>query len=185
MDIHPDQVDVQLARQGDQEAFVRLIKQYEPTLYRVAASILRSDTECVDAAQEAILLAYASIHTLKEAAYFKTWLIRILMHECYRMLKKNRNIIPLADGLEPPFASAKFGAPQGSAIEQQLDLREAIHALEQDLQLVVSLYYWEDLPVKDIAALLEIPAGTVKSRLSRARQKLAERLNPVQVQKGC
>lgn len=182
MDTEISIADVLLAQEGNKDAFVRLIKRVEPSLYRVARSILKSDAECLDAAQEAILNAYKSIHALKEASYFKTWIIRILINECYRLAKERNKVILIGDLMEkePAFPPISEGLP----FEDQMEVQEAIDSLEKDLQSVITLYYLEDLSIKFIADVLKIPQGTVKSRLARARQKLAELLIPHPEERG-
>ncbi|WCN36815.1 sigma-70 family RNA polymerase sigma factor [Aneurinibacillus uraniidurans] len=152
------------AQQGDREAFVRLIKQCETSIYKIARSILKSDTECLDAAQEAVMKAYASIRSVREPKFFKTWLIRIVMNECQRIIRQKKRVIPMEEIIEQQACST---------FEGDMALQDAVQALEDDLRIVIMLYYFEDLSVKEMARLLEIPEGTVKSRLTRARTKLA------------
>ena len=155
--------DVMRAKKGNKEAFVKIIKASEGSMYRVAKSIVHSDVECADAIQETILKAYQSIQNLKNNEYFKTWLIRILINECNKIVKQNKRVIPMESFKEN---SGK------SHIHERLEIQEAIGSLEDELRTIVTLYYIEDLPLKEIANILDIPEGTVKSRLSRAREKL-------------
>lgn len=178
MDKEQNVLDVQLALQGDKDAFVRLVKKIEPTLYRVSKSIMRSEHECVDATQEAILIAYSSLYTLKNAEYFNTWLIRILIHECYRLVKSRKNVVPIGELIEQSQASLDHTS------DQIIELKDAVNELDKDLQVAVTLYYFEDLSLKTISQLLDVPEGTVKSRLSRARQKLSELLYPLKRESG-
>jgi len=160
--------DVIRAQKGNREAFVRLIKSAEPSMYRVAKSFLKSDTECADAIQETILKAFQAIRSVKEPGYFKTWLIRILINVCQRMLKTNKQVIPMAKLVERAY---------DNEMQMGLELWEAVRSLEEELCVVVTLFYIEDLALKDIALMLDMPEGTVKSRLHRAREKLVRFLN--------
>jgi len=160
--------DVIRAKRGSREAFVRLIQASEPSMYRVAKSFLRTDSECADAIQETILKAFQAIGSIKEPAYFKTWLIRILINVCQRTLKMNKKVIPIAELSEQSYETN---------MQQKLELREAVQALEDELRIVVTLFYVEDVSVKEIAVMLELPEGTIKSRLYRAREKLVSLLN--------
>ncbi|WP_246027737.1 sigma-70 family RNA polymerase sigma factor [Lysinibacillus antri] len=157
------------AIEGDKDAFCQLVKEVEPSLYRIAYSILRSDEDCLDAAQEAIMKAYVSIHTLKHPQYFKTWLIRILIRECTALLKERNKVVALNSDVKEPHATYHM--------EDNLELNNAIRNLEADHRVVITLFYLQDLSVKDIAEIIEQPVGTVKSRLSRARNKLKEMLS--------
>lgn len=74
----------------DKEDFAKAVLEAETTLYHISKTILKSDTDCEDAVQEAIIKAYINLHKLKNEKYFKTWLIRIVINECYRMLKNKK-----------------------------------------------------------------------------------------------
>ncbi|WP_433945580.1 sigma-70 family RNA polymerase sigma factor [Paenibacillus sp. SN-8-1] len=157
--------DIILARKGNKEAFVRLIKANELSLYNVARSILKQDENCADAIQETILKAYRSIHTLKEPAFFKTWMFRILINECNTILRREKKVIVSDKLLIDSSSMDRYG---------NIDLQKAIEQLEETLRLVVTLHYYEDISLKGISEILGTPEGTVKSRLHRARQILAE-----------
>jgi len=160
---------VKRAQQGDKDAFVQLIKSMEASLYKVSKAILISDSECLDAVQETILNAYTNISQLREPKYFKTWITRILINECNKIRKVQTRIVQMDDYLEPTTVSE-----QTDAI---VDVQSAINCLEPDLRTVITLYYYEDLSIKEIATILDIASGTVKSRLNRARTKLGGLLN--------
>lgn len=160
----PIEQDAKLARRGNKEAFIRLIRACEQSMYRIASALLKSDSDCADAIQEAILKAYQSVSNLREPKYFKTWLLRILINECHKLLQLRNKVIPL------PQAQEHSGQEAGYA---RIEVAEAVASLEDDLRMVVCLHYYDDLAIKDIAALLQIAEGTVKSRLHRAREKLA------------
>jgi len=161
-------VDVKLAQKGDKEAFVRIIRRSEASLYQASRAILNSDDDCADAIQETILNAYRSIHRLKEPAYFRTWIIRILINECKRLLKLKNNVIPFHLVQEPSQYEHGFS---------RIELQEEVDRLEEDLHTIIRLYYYCDLSIKDIAEVLELPDGTVKSRLYRAREVLYRQMN--------
>ena len=81
----------------DKEEFTRAVLEYESTLYRVAKSMLGSEADCADAAQNALLRAWEKQHTLRDTAYFKTWLTRILINECRAMLRQRARFVPLEE----------------------------------------------------------------------------------------
>ncbi|MBU8881248.1 sigma-70 family RNA polymerase sigma factor [Bacillus sp. FJAT-29790] len=158
------ELDVIKAQKGDQEAFIRLIKAMESSFYRIASTIVKSDSDSLDAAQETIIKAYLSLHTLKEPRYFKTWIIKILIRECTHLLRVRNKFVPLV----PDIHSHHYE----TSIEEKLDMRDCISKLENEYRIVISLFYLQDLSIKDIAEIIDQPEGTVKSRLSRARKKL-------------
>lgn len=156
------------ARQGNKDAFGTLIRTHEASLYRVAKSIVHSDEDCADAIQEAVLKAYRSIHLLREPKYFKTWLIRILVNECRALLRKKKKTVPFVELQHARTETDDY---------VHIETLEIVNALEEDLRIVVTLFYLEDLPLKEVADMLDQPVGTIKSRLYRARNRLADMLN--------
>lgn len=161
--------DEELACGGDVEAFARLVKTHKQSMYRVARSILRSENECLDAAQEAIWKAYHSLSSLREPRLFKSWLMRILVNECHRLARKTSKLVLLDDWQEQA-SPYRF--------EENVELQEAVQCLEEELRLCIVLYYLEDMAIKEMAIVLSLPEGTIKSRLSRARKKLAAYFAP-------
>ena len=91
---------VKLAQLGDKEVFVELIKSLESSLYKVSKAILLSDSECLDAVQETILIAYKNIQQVREPKYFKTWITRILINECNKLRKTQTKIVMMDRYLE-------------------------------------------------------------------------------------
>jgi RNA polymerase sigma-70 factor, ECF subfamily len=155
----------------DANAFGLLVKDCERTLYRVSRTVLPSDQDCADAVQEALSLAWRRIGGLRELKYFRTWLIRILLNECYRLLRRRKRPEAGAGGGVGWFVAE---APRDDAI----DLRNALDALPENQRAAIILYHVEDLSVEEIARVMHIPCGTVKSRLARARVKLAALMRP-------
>lgn len=150
----------------DREEFTRAVLEYENTLYRVAKSMLGSEADCADAAQNALLRAWERLHTLRDPAYFKTWLTRILINECRAILRQRARYYPLEAEI----------AEDEAAPEHSSELYEAVMGLEQKYRLPVVLYYIEGFRTAEIAAMLRLPEGTVKTRLRRAREILRKEL---------
>ena len=159
---------IKRAKKGDIEAFINLMDINKTYMYKVAKSILNNNEDIADAIQETILSCYKNIEKLKEIKYFKTWMTRILINKCNALLKKNKKIMNL-----------DMEITEDLKIEEsyKLDLKESINNLDSDLKIIVILYYYEDMSIKDISESLNIPQGTIKSRLSRARKKLKEILS--------
>ena len=146
------------------EGLGELILSSQETMYRVAKTLLPQDEDCADAIQEAIVKAFAGLHTLRSDRYAKTWLIRIVINECYAILRKRRNLVSLE---EHPWE-----APAVSAREEYSELYEAISRLDEHTRLAVALYYLEGYSVRETAAVLDVTENVVKKRLMRARQQL-------------
>lgn len=136
-------------------------------MYRVAKTLLRSDADCGDAIQETIVKAFSKIHTLRSDALGKTWLIRILINECYTIMRKEKRFVSLEEYPQEETAVET---------EDYSELYEALGRLPEEARLCVTLYYMEGYSVKEIASLLKLTESGVKSRLARARIRLRREL---------
>lgn len=141
-----------------------LIISSEETLYRVAKTLLADDVDCADAIQETIVKAFTSIATLRKDAYAKTWLIRILINECYSTMRRGKKIVPFDEMLEQTLAAKE---PRDYS-----DLYEALASLPEEMRLTVTLYYIEGYSVRETAELLNTTESAVKNRLVRARKRM-------------
>mgnify|MGYP002715353266 CR=1 FL=1 len=155
--------------------FTQQVLEAETTLYHIAKSILVMDRDCEDAVSEAILKAYEKLNTLKEDRYFKTWLVRILINECYRIKRAQRPTIPYEE---------YFSGCSARTEEDYSELHQAILLLPPRIRVTIVLYYVEGYSVEDIKQILHIPAGTVKSRLAKGRKLLKEQLVQMEVTYG-
>ena len=144
-----------------------LIIASEDTMYRVAKTLLRSDADCGDAIQETIVKAFSKIHTLRSDALGKTWLIRILINECYTIMRKEKRFVSLEEYPQEETAVET---------EDYSELYEALGRLPEEARLCVTLYYMEGYSVKEIASLLKLTESDVKSRLARSRIRLRREL---------
>ena len=142
----------------------QIISENMNSLYRVAFSILKNEDEIYDAISNTTVIVFEKICDLKKVEFFKTWITRILINECYKIYNQNKKIVYLD-------TMSQEGLDYNDTYSD-LDVKEIIKNLKNDLKEVVVLYYFEDLGVKEISEILEIPQGTVKSRLFRARIEL-------------
>ena len=152
------------AKKGNKEGFINLIEENLISMYRVAKGILLSQEDIDDAIQNTILLSYKNINTLKKNEFFKTWLIRILINECNKIYNFNKKYIDFNE-IKENYTNDEY---------ENFDLKRAIQGLSEDLRLPIVLFYFEDMQISEIAYLMNIPIGTVKSRLSRAKIKIAQ-----------
>ena len=155
---------IKKAKQGFVNEIGTIILENMQTLYRVAFSILRTEDEINDAISNTTVIVFEKIHTLKNEEYFKTWLTRILINECYKIYNQNKKIIYLEN-----YDQEKL-TYNDTYVDD--DIKNVIKNLDKDLKQIVILYYFEDFSVKEISKIVKIPEGTVKSRLSRARKEL-------------
>lgn len=153
------------AKNGDNEAFLVLINENKLNIYRVARGILSNEHDIEDAIQNTVIKAYEKINTLKKNEFFRTWLIRILINECNEIIRKNKRIVSINESNHEEKYNDCY---------ENIDLTNAINSLSEELRVTTVLFYFEDMSIKDIALTLNIPDGTVRSRLSRARERLRE-----------
>ncbi|WP_373215422.1 sigma-70 family RNA polymerase sigma factor [Blautia obeum] len=124
--------------------------------------------------QETIVKAFSNVGTLKNDNYARTWLIRILINECYSLVRKSSKFIPLEN-------LADRQESESEKTKNYSELYTAVNSLKEELRLPVILYYIEDFSVKEIAQILEISEGAVQKRLARARGKLRQELQEVSI----
>lgn len=145
--------------------FEQRIIGMQDTLYRVSATMLRQQCDREDAIQECILKALRHRERLRDDAALRAWVIRILVNECYGVMRHARREQP-EDVLPEP----------EPAPDADPEVFRALFSLEEFMRLPMVLYYVEGYSVKEIAGILRVPQGTVKSRLSRGRQRLRRAL---------
>lgn len=152
--------------QGDDDAFAQLLLPYVDRAFRLAMHRLRNSEEAEDAVQEAMVKAWRGLKHFRGQSSFSTWFFRILWRTCSDRL---RRVQPIPMQFEPPQISSE-GDPQSRWDLENIE--EALKRISAPYQTVLVLHYVEDLPVKEIALILELPLGTVKTRLHRARKAL-------------
>lgn len=160
-----DRSAVKRAQRGDQEAFMSLIEEQKTMLYNTALLLLKNEEDVLDAMQDTVLSAWQKLPLLRETGYFRTWLTRILMNKCYDILRGRRYYGDLE------------GVPEegsGEDHDLELDVRGALDSLKAEDKLLLSLFYYDGFRVREIALLLGISEGAVKTRLSRSRERFRE-----------
>ena len=148
----------------DIQTFEEKVLMYERLLYHISWSMLSNQEDCADAVQEALTRAWQNHHTLRNEKAFKSWLVQILTNVCRDMLRKRQKqrYVPLEDDTLATMASDSSG----------LSVFVMLQSLTPEHRLAVVLYYLEGYRMRDIAQILNIPVGTVKSRLTNARVSL-------------
>jgi RNA polymerase sigma-70 factor (ECF subfamily) len=162
-------------REGDALAIEKLVQLYQNDVYRLALSILDDSDEAEDSTQETFLAALRALDSFREGAAFKTWLFSITINVCRSRLRGRKSRSRVQQILQSLFHLYSGDEHPESAMmqnEADAELWCAIRSLDDKHRIPVVLRYYHDLPVADIAAILEIPPGTVHSRLNHAREKL-------------
>jgi RNA polymerase sigma-70 factor (ECF subfamily) len=166
---------------GDEESFAELVTRYEQAVYNLAFYMLHDWAEAEDAAQEAFLRAYRNLRRYDPTRSFKTWVMSIASNHCIDRLRRRRFQKFSLDEMLPthPALSSKEAGPEEQAIESERSksISRLLDRLAPKYRSVVLLYYWYEMSCAEIAATLDVQEGTVKSRLFRARNQLAEYLN--------
>ncbi len=149
----------------DEAAYIALCEEHLPSFYRIACSIVGNPQDAEDAVQQALLNAWRARDKARPGAE-RAWVMRILINECYSLLRRRKRLIPTAALPLPP-----------SPAEADTALQDAIRSLPEILRTPVLLKYMEGMSEKEAAAALGLPVSTVKNRLYRARKQLQTLLN--------
>lgn len=167
---------VHKAQQGDAEAFARLVEAYQGPVYRLALGMGLSPHDAEEVAQEAFVAAWRGLPNFRGDSRFFTWLYQLTHHAAVDFLrreKRHENTVELA---ERPEINDEENQPE-QIMEKHGD-REAVAAAMQELtpeyREILLLRYMQELDYDEIATVLKLPAGTVKSRLNRAKAQLKE-----------
>lgn len=163
---------VKKAQKGNDKAYVTLFQQYESDIYRMAYVYVKNEEDALDLVQEVAYQSFKNIHTLKEPAYVKTWLLRITMNCAMNLLKKNEKIVPLHRDEQ------LHAKPHDVA--QEVSMQTLLNTLKDEEKSIVLLKYYDDCTLQEIADVLNIPLGTTKSILYRALQKLRKQLKELE-----
>ena len=172
---------IERASRGDAAAFNRLMEQHERRMYAVALRMCGNREDAQDCLQEAMLRVYRAIGGFKGQSSFSTWVYRITMNTCLDELrrKKNRQSTSLDSLLDMGWSpSDDTNAPEKQAIRSELrrNLNRAIQELPEEMRSAVVLRDIQGFSYEEIAHMLEINVGTIKSRISRGREKLREKM---------
>ncbi len=173
-------------RQGDVEAFETLIAAYEKKVLSTAYAMLGNHEDASDAAQEVFLKLFASIDKFGEQSSFSTWLYRVTVNVCYDELRKRKyrseNTVSLTPDETGESAQLQLADKNAGPLElaEQAELRDALRraiaSLGEQYRTVIILREIQGLEYQQIADILHCSLGTVKSRMSRARRMLADKL---------
>lgn len=172
------------AKEGDRQAFSRLVEAYSRPVYNLTYRMLGNTQEAEDAAQETFLRAYSRLEQYDAAHKFSTWVFSIANHYCIDRLRKRRKVqVSIDDNPVLQNLEGDEPAPEESALrsEHMNEVQALLGLLDPDYRTPLVLRYWEDLSYEEIAATLEISIPAVKSRLFRARQRMADLLAARQV----
>jgi RNA polymerase sigma-70 factor (ECF subfamily) len=157
------------AIKGNKKCLEELLVLHSDQLFRTAYLYVRNREDALDVVQETSYKAFLSISQLKNENFFLTWLTKILINCCYDILKKNKREILIENIIE------QVSDKKEMRIES-LDLLEAVNQLNEKYKTVIILFYFQDLPISEVARVINIPENTVKTYLSRGKEQIKKLL---------
>ncbi|MBP5094170.1 MAG: sigma-70 family RNA polymerase sigma factor [Abditibacteriota bacterium] len=179
-----DEVLIAASGKGDTEAFDELIRKYEKRVYNFAYRLTGNSSDAADVAQEAFIRAYRSVKSFRGDSSFTTWMYRITTNIYLDMRKKASfgKVVSIEERAEKKESgrSAEIAdpapPPEELAIteERRKIIRDAVNSLPEQHRIVITLFRFEERTYEEIASILNIPVGTVKSRINRAGLALAK-----------
>lgn len=153
------------AKRGDPDAFSALMQSQMQNMYKAARAILNSDEDAADAIADTILTCWEKLDQLKKPEFFRTWMTRILINKCKDIIRKRKRYSFVEEVPDVSVQEEGF---------ENVEWIDALNCLEEKYRLVTVLYYVEGFSTVEIGEMLGMPDSTVRSRLSRARRKLAQ-----------
>ena len=162
---------VEQAMRGDADAFTQLVRAAAPRLNGVANLILRDPDRAKDAVQEAFIAAWKDMRALRDPHAWDAWLRRLTVRTCYRLARKDRRRTEVEVGVIPTYHSVRIPDASADVADREWVVTE-LGRLDIDQRSVIALHYYLDLPMREVAEILDIPFGTAASRLHRGLENL-------------
>jgi len=166
---------IQRAQKGDHDAFAALVNEHRRYVYNLAFRVVRDENEALDLTQETFVRAWTALPNFRGQSQFRTWLYRITTNLCYNRLPGlRRSLNDLGDDAmgEIPETNWDTPAQKFETSEIKVYLQKAIDDLDPNYKLLITLRYQNDLSYEEISSTLNLPLGTVKTGLFRAKEKL-------------
>lgn len=161
---------VKKAKDGDKDALLNLIMSEKQEYYKLAYIYMKNSEDALEAMEEMILILYQNIYKIRDEKSFYSWSKTILVNCCKNRLKKSKKIILLED------INTEIYEEDFNSKDEKIVLEKHLNKLSTKHQEIIKLRYYLDMDYKNIAELIKVPVGTVKSRISFALKKLKESL---------
>lgn len=146
-----------------------LIANVKKELYLMAKSYNYQDEDIADIIQETIYLAYKNISKLRDVSLFRTWIVRILINECKKFHKKNKNMYSLDD-------DNNYKEPAYENNHERMGFDELISILDKEEKMIFTLFFYMGFTTKEISKVLKIKDATIRSKIARGKQKIKSKL---------
>jgi len=165
-------------RNGDRDAYAWLVDRYKDMVYTLCIRMLGNEMDADEAAQDVFVKAYRSIGSFQEKSKFSTWLYRIAYNHCISVIRRKVKVIDLVDEIpEEHEGNEEMGGMELlSAQERSKYLRQAIDSLPETDAVVVTLFYYEELSLEEIAGVTGLTNNNIRIKLHRSRKKLYREL---------
>ncbi len=170
---------IQRAQKGDQDAFAALVEEHQRYVYNLALRVVRDENEALDLTQETFVRAWTALPNFRGQSQFRTWLYRITTNLCYNRLPNlRRSLNDLGDDIMEEIPETNFNGPahEFESSETRTHLYKAIDGLDTNYKLLITLRYQSELSYEEIASTLNLPLGTVKTGIFRAKEQLRKSL---------
>ena len=168
--IMDDAAAIEKCKRGEREAFRHLVERYQKRAVGHAAAILGSVEDARDGVQEAFIDAFRALKSFDESRPFYPWFYVLLRNRCYKMASRRRETEDIEE------QHSIFAAEAGVPVEERLALERAVLSLGREHREIITLKYLDGFSYDELARLLQIPKGTVMSRLFHARRELQAKL---------
>ncbi len=167
---------VKKAKKGNKESFCELITIVKKELYLIARTRLKNEDDIADVIQDTIETCYKNIRSLKKDEAFRAWIIKILINCCNKIYKiKGKNDISIEE------EQIKNNLRSNDSIEEKIAFETIIRNLTNEEKTIMTLYYYYNYTTKEISKILKIKEGTIKSKISRAKEKLRNEYKGVEI----
>jgi RNA polymerase sigma-70 factor (ECF subfamily) len=170
---------IQQAQKGSHDAFAILVNEHQRYVYNLALRVVKDENEALDLAQETFVRAWTALPNFKGQSQFRTWLYRIVTNLCYNRLPNlRRSLNDLGDDVMEDIPEPGFNTPARvfESNETRGHLHQAMEHLDENYRLLITLRYQNELSYEEIASTLNLPLGTVKTGIFRAKAQLRNAL---------
>jgi RNA polymerase sigma-70 factor, ECF subfamily len=174
-----EQYLIQHAQKGDHDAFTALVAEHQRYVYNLALRVVKDENEALDLAQETFVRAWTALPNFRGQSQFRTWLYRITTNLCYNRLPNlRRSLNDLGDNVmeDIPEPHLDIPAQEFESKETRRYLHQALDNLDINYRLLITLRYQNELSYEEIASTLNLPLGTVKTGIFRAKEQLRRSL---------
>jgi len=170
---------IQRAKKGNHDAFAELVDEHQRYVYNLALRVVKDENEALDLTQETFVRAWTALPNFKGKSQLRTWLYRIVTNLCYNRLPNlRRSLNDLGNDVMEDIPETNFNNPvkEFESNETRRHLQQAIQDLDEKYRLLITLRYQNELSYDEIASTLNLPLGTVKTGIFRAKEQLRKSL---------